>query len=202
MFAALLPVCQTTSVDQLRWSRHHGLMAFPPPWAPSLPTRMRLSAASPATLGADEHPELSTCMQYGVPIKIISINKRALGMVKQWQKMFYGGRHSHLHGIPLPDPVKLAEAYGPMSALRVSDPAGWRERHGEGLCHEGQTMDISVDRTSTSIRCRSNLVPWTRWAEQDGEPDETYNFRSAGERIHALSRVVALLPARLQISRP
>ena len=56
--------------------------------------------------------ELSTCMQYGVPIKIISINNRALGMVKQWQKMFYGGRHSHSYMESLPDFVKLAEAYG------------------------------------------------------------------------------------------
>ena len=66
--------------------------------------------------------ELSTCMQYGVPIKIISINNRALGMVKQWQKMFYGGRHSHSYMESLPDFVKLAEAYGHVG-IAVSDPA-------------------------------------------------------------------------------
>ena len=38
--------------------------------------------------------ELSTCLQYGLPIKIINLNNQALGMVKQWQDMQYGGRHS------------------------------------------------------------------------------------------------------------
>jgi acetolactate synthase-1/2/3 large subunit len=56
--------------------------------------------------------ELSTCAQYGLPIKIINVNNRALGMVKQWQDMQYEGRHSHSYMDSLPDFVKLVEAYG------------------------------------------------------------------------------------------
>lgn len=56
--------------------------------------------------------ELSTCSQYGLPIKIINLNNRSLGMVKQWQDMQYEGRHSHSYMDSLPDFVKLVESYG------------------------------------------------------------------------------------------
>ncbi|MED5412925.1 MAG: acetolactate synthase 3 large subunit [Pseudomonadota bacterium] len=57
--------------------------------------------------------EFATCMQYKLPIKIICLNNQALGMVKQWQDMQYGGRHSHsTYAESLPDFSKLAEAYG------------------------------------------------------------------------------------------
>ena len=90
--------------------------------------------------------ELSTCMQYGVPIKIISINNRALGMVKQWQKMFYGGRHSHSYMESLPDFVKLAEAYGHVG-IAVSDPAELESAMERAFAMKDRLvfMDISVD---------------------------------------------------------
>jgi len=57
--------------------------------------------------------EYATCMQYNLPIKIICLNNEALGMVKQWQDMQYGGRHSQsTYSESLPDFTKLAEAYG------------------------------------------------------------------------------------------
>ncbi len=57
--------------------------------------------------------ELSTCKQYNLPIKIININNEALGMVKQWQDMNYGGRHSEsTYQSSLPDFVELVESYG------------------------------------------------------------------------------------------
>jgi acetolactate synthase-1/2/3 large subunit len=56
--------------------------------------------------------ELSTCSQYGLPIKIVNVNNRSLGMVKQWQDMQYEGRHSHSYMDSLPDFVKLVESYG------------------------------------------------------------------------------------------
>ncbi|MDF1630834.1 MAG: acetolactate synthase 3 large subunit [Alcanivoracaceae bacterium] len=56
--------------------------------------------------------ELSTCLQYGLPIKVININNQALGMVRQWQDMQYGGRHSQSYMDSLPDFVRLAESYG------------------------------------------------------------------------------------------
>ena len=56
--------------------------------------------------------ELSTCKQYGLPIKIILLNNRYMGMVRQWQEMFYSGRYSHSYMEALPDFVKLAESFG------------------------------------------------------------------------------------------
>ena len=56
--------------------------------------------------------ELATCRQYGLPIKIINLNNRFLGMVRQWQELFYDGRYAMSYMDSLPDFVKLAEAYG------------------------------------------------------------------------------------------
>ena len=56
--------------------------------------------------------ELSTCMQYKLPVVIITLNNRSLGMVRQWQDMVYGGRHSSSYMESLPDFCKVAEAYG------------------------------------------------------------------------------------------
>ncbi|MCP3673674.1 MAG: acetolactate synthase 3 large subunit [Gammaproteobacteria bacterium] len=65
--------------------------------------------------------ELATCLQYDLPIKIFTINNASLGMVRQWQDMIYGGRHSHSYMDSVPDFAKLAEAYGHVG-LRVADP--------------------------------------------------------------------------------
>ncbi len=65
--------------------------------------------------------ELSTCLQYNIPVVIVSLNNRSLGMVKQWQKMFYGGRQSHSYMDSVPDFVKLAEAYGHVG-IKVDRP--------------------------------------------------------------------------------
>lgn len=56
--------------------------------------------------------ELSTCLQYGLPVKIINLNNRYLGMVRQWQEFFYSGRYAMSYMDSLPDFVKLAESYG------------------------------------------------------------------------------------------
>ncbi|MCY4531641.1 MAG: acetolactate synthase 3 large subunit [Gammaproteobacteria bacterium] len=64
--------------------------------------------------------ELSTCAQYGLPIKIINVNNRALGMVKQWQDMQYEGRHSHSYMDSLPDFVQLVESYNHVG-FKVTD---------------------------------------------------------------------------------
>lgn len=56
--------------------------------------------------------ELSTCMQYDLPIKIITLNNQALGMVRQWQDMQYDSRYSHSYMESLPDFKRLVEAYG------------------------------------------------------------------------------------------
>jgi len=66
--------------------------------------------------------ELSTCLQYRLPIKIVNLNNRYLGMVRQWQEFFYQGRYAMSYMDSLPDFVKLAEAYGHVGML-VEKPA-------------------------------------------------------------------------------
>ena len=61
--------------------------------------------------------ELSTCLQYNTPIKIVSLNNRYLGMVRQWQEVEYSGRYSSSYMDALPNFVKLAEAYGHVGML-------------------------------------------------------------------------------------
>ncbi len=70
--------------------------------------------------------ELSTCLQYNLPIKIINLNNGFLGMVRQWQEFFYQGRYAMSYMESLPDFVKLAEAYGHvgMQITRPEDVEG------------------------------------------------------------------------------
>jgi acetolactate synthase-1/2/3 large subunit len=65
--------------------------------------------------------ELSTCKQYHLPVKIVNLNNRYLGMVRQWQQIEYGSRYSESYMDALPDFVKLAEAYGHVG-IRVERP--------------------------------------------------------------------------------
>ncbi len=65
--------------------------------------------------------ELSTAKQFGLPIKIVNLNNRYLGMVRQWQEMFYSRRYSQTYMDSIPDFVKLAEAYGHVG-IRVERP--------------------------------------------------------------------------------
>jgi acetolactate synthase I/II/III large subunit len=91
--------------------------------------------------------ELSTCLQYNLPIKVISLNNRALGMVRQWQDMIYKGRHSHSYMDSMPDFVKLAEAYGHVG-IRVTDPAELDEAMARCFAMKDRLvfMDIEVDQ--------------------------------------------------------
>jgi acetolactate synthase-1/2/3 large subunit len=66
--------------------------------------------------------ELSTAKQYDLPIKIVNLNNRYMGMVRQWQEFFYENRYSHSYMDALPDFNKLAEAYGHVG-MRIENPA-------------------------------------------------------------------------------
>ena len=66
--------------------------------------------------------ELSTCAQYGLPIKVILLNNRYLGMVRQWQEFFYENRYSESYMDSLPDFVKLAESYGHIG-MKITKPS-------------------------------------------------------------------------------
>ena len=65
--------------------------------------------------------ELSTALQYMTPVKIVNLNNRYMGMVRQWQEFFYESRYSHSYIDALPDLVKLAEAYGHVG-IRIEKP--------------------------------------------------------------------------------
>ena len=82
--------------------------------------------------------ELSTCLQYNTPIKILALNNRYLGMVRQWQEIEYSGRYSHSYMDALPNFVKLAEAYGHVGMLIE------RPEDVEGALHEARKLK---DRT-------------------------------------------------------
>ncbi|MEE1675389.1 acetolactate synthase 3 large subunit [Agarivorans aestuarii] len=90
--------------------------------------------------------ELSTCLQYNVPVVIVSLNNRSLGMVKQWQKMFYDGRQSHSYMDSVPDFVKLAEAYGHVG-MQVNHPDELDEAMEKAFSMKDRVvfMDIMVD---------------------------------------------------------
>jgi acetolactate synthase-1/2/3 large subunit len=66
--------------------------------------------------------ELSTCKQYHIPVKIVNLNNRYMGMVRQWQEFFYGSRYAESYMDSLPDFVKLAEAYGHVG-MKIEKPS-------------------------------------------------------------------------------
>ena len=66
--------------------------------------------------------ELSTCKQYHLPVKIVNLNNRYMGMVRQWQEFFHGNRYAESYMDALPDFVRLAEAYGHVG-MRIDKPA-------------------------------------------------------------------------------
>ena len=89
--------------------------------------------------------ELSTCLQYGLAIKIINLNNQALGMVKQWQDMQYGGRHSQsTYSDSLPDFKTLVEAFGHVG-IRVSDPLELDAAMTTAFAEENKNRLVFVD---------------------------------------------------------
>ena len=92
--------------------------------------------------------ELSTCQPYKTPVKIVSLNNRYLGMVRQWQQLDYGARYSHSYMDALPDFVKLAEAYGHVGIL-VERPDDVEPALREAIRLRDRTvfLDIRTDPT-------------------------------------------------------
>ncbi len=92
--------------------------------------------------------ELSTCLQYKTPVKIVSLNNRYLGMVRQWQELDYGGRYSHSYMDALPDFVKLAEAYGHVGLL-IEKPSDVEPALKEAIRLKDRTvfLDVRTDPT-------------------------------------------------------
>jgi acetolactate synthase-1/2/3 large subunit len=90
--------------------------------------------------------ELSTAVQYRLPVKLFIINNQYMGMVRQWQELLHGGRYSESYTDSLPDFVKLADAYG-MAGLRVTDPAKVDDTIKEMMAIDGPVIvDVCVDQ--------------------------------------------------------
>ncbi|CFQ48801.1 acetolactate synthase 3 catalytic subunit [Yersinia frederiksenii] len=95
--------------------------------------------------------ELSTALQYNLPVLVLNLNNRYLGMVKQWQDMIYSGRHSQSYMDSLPDFVKLAEAYGHIG-VSIRTPDELESKLAEALTQLSETnrlvfVDVTVDET-------------------------------------------------------
>jgi acetolactate synthase-1/2/3 large subunit len=92
--------------------------------------------------------ELSTCLQYDLPVKIVSLNNRYMGMVRQWQEFFYDRRYSHSYMDALPDFVKLAEAFGHVG-MRVEKSGDVRAALNEALGMKNRLvlLDFITDQT-------------------------------------------------------
>ncbi len=88
--------------------------------------------------------ELATCLQYQLPVKIVCLNKQALGMVKQWQDMQYGGRYSHsTYSESLPDFIKLVEAYGHVG-VRIEKLSELKQKMTEAFALKDRLVFIDV----------------------------------------------------------
>ncbi|MDD2739308.1 MAG: acetolactate synthase 3 large subunit [Methylomonas lenta] len=92
--------------------------------------------------------ELSTALQYNTPVKIINLNNRYMGMVRQWQEFSYQSRYSQSYMDTIPEFVKLAEAYGHVG-IRVEKPADVRPALEEAFALKDRTvfLDFITDRT-------------------------------------------------------
>ncbi|MFI5010097.1 MAG: biosynthetic-type acetolactate synthase large subunit [Solirubrobacterales bacterium] len=90
--------------------------------------------------------ELATCAQEGIPIKVFVMNNGYLGMVRQWQELFWDGRYSHVDTGSYPDWVKLAEAYG-ATGMRFEDKTTLVEDMRRAIATEGPVLvDVRVTR--------------------------------------------------------
>ena len=109
--------------------------------------------------------ELSTALQYELPVLVLNLNNRYLGMVKQWQDMLYSGRHSQSYMESLPDFVRVAEAYGHVG-IRISEPqeleAKLAEARSRCVIIVWCSLMLRLMVASMFIPCRSAAAAWTK----------------------------------------
>jgi acetolactate synthase-1/2/3 large subunit len=92
--------------------------------------------------------ELSTCKQYRLPIKVVNLNNKYMGMVRQWQEFFHGNRYAESYMDALPDFVRLAESYGHVG-MRIDKPDDVEPALKEAFARKNDLvfMDFTTDQT-------------------------------------------------------
>jgi acetolactate synthase-1/2/3 large subunit len=106
--------------------------------------------------------ELSTCLQAGVPVKIVCLNNASLGMVRQQQDLYHGRRRSQSYMAAMPDFVKLAQAYG-HRGIRVERLSELDAALADAVAHDGLVfLDIVVDRSENVYPTLAPDQPLTR----------------------------------------